>query len=117
MNELKRLKQLEEENRRLWLLPIRASDPTCLRFASAGFAPGGTTCGKSRAKLTISRLDEIFYAGFLSVKGCKVDILTMFGAQFALMVQDRSLKRGEAPVWGVVSSDTNLHPRPALLFV
>ena len=35
----------------------------------------------------------------------------MFGAQFALMVQDRSLKRGEAPVWGVVSSDTNLHPR------
>ncbi len=76
-----------------------------------------TTCGKSRAKLTISRLDEIFYAGFLSVKGCKVDILTMFGAQFALMVQDRSLKRGEAPVWGVVSSDTNLHPRPALLFV
>ena len=84
---------------------------------SAGSQVAGTTCGKSRAKLTISRLDEIFHAGFLSVKGCKVDILTMFGAQFALMVQDRSLKRGEAPVWGVVSSDTNLHPRPALLFV
>ena len=86
---------------------LNAPWPSATPRQARGSQTGETTCGKSRAKLTISRLDEIFYPGFLSVKGCKVDILTMFGAQFALMVQDRSLKRGEAPVWGVVSSDTN----------
>ena len=72
---------------------------------------------KVKSKVDDSGLDEFFYARFFSVKGFEVDILTVLGAQFPLTVQDRSLKRGEAPVQGVVSSDTNLHPRPALLFV